>query len=220
MFLLCFKNGGLVREKVRADHGLSWEGFSDILLETRPGNDGRILLPYFQPEITPRVLAAGAKRFGGLAAADTRGNVRAVAEAQAMSMFLHSGWTGPRPRTLLVTAGGSENLGLLAVFAQVFGAEVRTLEVKESAALGAALRAAYAWRAQRGGPAVARSHLWESVVGARTTPAVNPAPEATRIYQAPGGLIDVYAACEAFALGRGGDPEPLIQAFRKVFPSP
>jgi hypothetical protein len=42
--------------------------------------------------------------------------------------------------------------------------------------------------------------------------------EATRIYQSPGGLSDVYAACERFALGLGFDPEEKIQAFRGAFP--
>jgi xylulokinase len=217
MFLVCFKNGSLAREKIKNEHGLSWTAFSDILLETPAGNHGRILLPYFQPEITPRVLEAGARRYGGLAAEDVRGNVRAVAEAQAMSMFLHSGWTGRRPETLLVTAGGSENVGLLTVIAQVFGAEVRSLEIKDSAALGAALRAAHAWL-NRGGPAVTRRALWESAAGSGGTRVVRSSPGDTQIFQAPGGLIDVFAACREHALGRGRDPGPCIQTFRDTFP--
>ena len=100
------------------------------------------MLPYFMPEITPLILNAGVRRFGGLAAADAAGNVRAVAEAQAMGIYLHSAWVGKRPGRVLITAGGSGNQGLLTVMAHVFGAEVQTLEVKEGAALGAALRAA------------------------------------------------------------------------------
>ena len=98
MFLLCFKNGSLARERVRDRYGLDWQGFSDILTETPPGNRGRIMLPYFISEITPVVLEPGAVRFGGLDAEDSAGNVRAVAEAQVMSMALHSEWTGFAPR--------------------------------------------------------------------------------------------------------------------------
>ena len=91
MFLLCFKNGSLARDEIRRQHGLSWERFSQILLESRPGNQGGIMLPWFAPEITPMVPEPGAVRYGGLDPADPVGNVRAVAEAQIMSMYLHSG---------------------------------------------------------------------------------------------------------------------------------
>jgi xylulokinase len=59
MFLLCFKNGSLAREQLKQDHGLSWEQFSSILMESRPGNRGRVMLPYFAPEITPAAPGGG-----------------------------------------------------------------------------------------------------------------------------------------------------------------
>ena len=34
MFLLCFKNGSLARERIKNDFGLSWASFSDLLLNT------------------------------------------------------------------------------------------------------------------------------------------------------------------------------------------
>jgi xylulokinase len=218
MFLVCFKNGSLARDQVRASHGIDWEGFSRILLDTRPGNAGRVMLPYFLPEITPRMLETGVRRFGGLAADEPAGNVRAVAEAQAMSMFLHSGWVGSRPTSIIVTAGGSENRGLLGVISEVFGAEVRTLEVKESAALGAAFRAAHAWLTQRG-QSVSWQELCRTVVKAGTAQVIRPSADASRIYQGPNGLLSVYEACERFALGQGPDPEERIKTFREVFPA-
>ena len=53
MGLTCFKNGSLARERVRDAFGLSWDSFSEALRRTPAGNDGRILLPWFEPEITP-----------------------------------------------------------------------------------------------------------------------------------------------------------------------
>jgi xylulokinase len=216
MFLVCFKNGSLARERVKDRFGLSWEEFSQVLLGTAAGNHGRIMLPYFMPEITPLVLRPSVWRFGGLKAEDGPGNVRAVAEAQAMAMYLHSGWTGIRPHAIWVTAGGSENHGLLSVISQVFGAEVRTLDVKESAALGAAIRAALAWlnRYERG---ITWRELWEAGVSAGPSNIARPSEEAVRIYQGRGGLLDVYAACERFALGKGPDPEKHIRAYRDDF---
>jgi len=199
MFLVCFKNGSLAREAVKNGYGLSWDDFSRILLETDPGNQGRMMLPYFLPEITPLVLEPGIRRFGGLTAEDVPGNVRAVAEAQAMAMYLHSGWTGPRPKRLLVTAGGSENRGLLKVIAQVFGVEVRSFEVKESAALGAAIRAAHGFLNAQGGSAVGWSDLFESLVRPNTKEIIRPSPEAVSVYHRPNGLLSLYQAFERLA---------------------
>ena len=218
MFLVCFKNGSLARERIKDDFGLGWEGFSRILMKTPPGNRGRVMLPYFMPEIAPRVLSAGVRRFGGLAAADAAGNVRAVAEAQAMGVYLHSAWVGKRPVRVLITAGGSGNHGLLTVMADVFGVEVQTLEVKESAALGAALRAAHAWLNDHETPA-GWNELCGAVVKAGAGGIVKPSVDASRRYHAPNGLLAVYAACERFARGLGPDPEEKIRAFREAFPA-
>jgi xylulokinase len=216
MFLVCFKNGSLARERLKDDYGLGWEDFSRILVETPPGNRGRVMLPYFMPEITPLVFDAGARRFGRLDAADAAGNIRAVAEAQAMAMHLHSAWVGKRPARIFVTAGGSGNRGLLTVIADVFGVEVQTMEVNESAALGAALRAAHTLL-NRDNPAMGWKELWESVESGASTHVIRPSAEATRVYRSPGGLLDVYAACEKFAIGQGPDPDALIRAFRGAF---
>jgi sugar (pentulose or hexulose) kinase len=59
-------------------------------------------------------------------------------------MRRHSDWIGERPRTVLVTGGASGNRGILQVIADVFQAELRALAVKNSSALGGALRAAAA----------------------------------------------------------------------------
>jgi sugar (pentulose or hexulose) kinase len=174
------------------------------------------MLPYFLPEITPLVLEPRVWRFGGLREDDVPGNVRAVAEAQALAMYVHSGWTGYRPKTILVTAGGSENRGLLTAISQVFGAEVRSFEVKESAALGAAIRAAHSFLNSRG-RSVTWSDLFESLVKPNTKELIRPSAEAVNIYQAPKGLLSVYRACERFALGGGENPHEEIQAFRNTF---
>jgi len=67
-----------------------------------------------------------------------------VVEAQALSMQYHSDWIGERPESLRVTGGASKNRAILQVLADVFEAEIETLSVTNSAALGGALRAAQA----------------------------------------------------------------------------
>jgi xylulokinase len=148
MCIIVFSNGSLAREAVAKQVGLDWPAFERaILSETRPGNSGNLLLPFFVPEITPRVLTPRVRLFGDAAFAAWKAPAqaaRAIVEAQALSMQRHSDWIGETPSTILVTGGASQNRGILQVIADVFQAELRTLAVKNSSALGGAVRAANA----------------------------------------------------------------------------
>jgi xylulokinase len=147
MSLACFSNGSLAREEITRRFGLSWDDFARAIVEqTKPGNDGNMLLPFFVPEITPRVLKASPRWFGSdafIAGRDGAAAARAVVEAQALSMRLHSDWIGEVMETILVTGGASRNQGLLRVLADVFQATIIPLRVSNASALGAALRAAH-----------------------------------------------------------------------------
>lgn len=154
MSLICFANGSLARERVAEEVDYDWNAFSRAILEeTKPGNAGNWMLPYFVPEMTPKLLSPAVKRFGTQAfveGKDRAALARAVVEAQALSMQHHSRWIGETPNLLLVTGGASRNRGILQVLADVFSAEIRALSIGNSSALGAALRAAqaggdYAW---------------------------------------------------------------------------
>jgi xylulokinase len=210
MGLTCFRNGSLARERIRDTFGLTWEGFSRALDATPPGNYARILLPWFEPEITPAVTKPGVHRYG-LAPDDAAASVRAVVEAQLMSMALHSGWMSVAIDTIHATGGASVNTQVLQVMADVFGAEVRRLEVGNSAALGAALRAVHADSLAEG-----RDLSWDDVVTGLAEPTaearLKPDPRRHALYRE---LMPAYAACEAHALGRGADPSPVLQRLRQ-----
>jgi len=209
MTMTVFKNGSLARQRVRDNFRLTWDGFSRALSESPAGNGGRILLPWFEPEITPAVATGGEHRYS-LDPADGPANVRAIVEAQMMSMALHSRWMQVDVKTIYATGGGSANRAILQVMADVFGAEVYQLEVESSAALGAALRAFHADTLADG-----NEMPWTEVVSGFVEPIVESRvePDAARhaMYQ---DLMKVYAACEAHALGRGPDPASLLATFR------
>ena len=212
MGLTCFKNGSLARERVRDAFGLSWAEFSEALRSTPPGNLGRILLPWYEPEITPAVLEPGVHRYG-LDADDGPGHVRGVIEAQQMALARHSRWMKVRIDTIYATGGASANREILQVMADVFGADVYQLEVANSAALGAALRAIHADAAADGHPL-----RWDDVVGTLAEPVpatrLSPRPEHRALYDR---LMELHAACEAHALRRGAFPDQLLEAFRSAF---
>jgi xylulokinase len=169
MGLTVFSNGSLARERVRDRYGLTWQGFSQALEATEPGNRGALMLPWFEPEITPPVAAPGVRR-QALDERDAPANVRAVVEAQMMTLALHSRWMGVDVAVVHATGGASINRAILQVMADVFGAEVRRLHVSNAAALGAALRALHADRLDAGTPL-----SWDEVVGG-FEPGAPPAP--------------------------------------------
>jgi len=195
MGMSVFKNGSLAREHVRDDYGMTWPAFSAALSRTPAGNRGATMLPWFEPEITPLVLEPGVRRFG-LDAGDADANVRAIVEAQMMSLALHSRWMGVRISTIYATGGASANRDVLQVMADVFDAEVLQLETGNSAALGAALRAFHADRLADGRPL-----SWEDVIAGFVLPRpesrLKPEPANVATYRQ---LIEIYAAREREAL--------------------
>ena len=147
MGVTAFRNGSLARERVRDRWGLSWEGFSAALASTPPGNGDAMMLPWFEPEITPPGPAGVVSRgLDGRPAAD---QVRAVVEAQMLAMARHSAWMGIRATAIAATGGAAANREILQVMADVFDAPVHWLPSTDSAAIGAALRA---WQADTGLP--------------------------------------------------------------------
>ena len=211
MGLTCFKNGSLAREQIRNRFGLSWPTFSESLRRTPPGNGGRLMLPWFEPEITPAVLTPGVRRYG-LDPGDADGNVRAVIEGQQMAMALHSRWMNITIDTIHATGGAAANRDILQVMADVFGAVVYQLQVGNSAALGAALDAFHGSTAAEGS-----SMSWDEAIAGFVEPiaqsALRPDPARHAVYRE---LIDVYAACESHALGRGPDPASRLAEFAAI----
>lgn len=198
MGITVFKNGSLARERVRDAYGLDWAGFSNLLRSTPPGNHGRLMFPWFDPEITPDVSVPGVRRLD-LLEGDAPGNVRAVVEGQMMAMANHSRWMDVEVRTIHATGGAAANREVLQVMANVFNAEVHQFPVGNSSCLGAALRAWHADAAASGDPV-----SWPDVVRDLASPLagsrVAPDPSAVQTY---GALRQRYALHETEILSGG-----------------
>ncbi|KAG0634439.1 hypothetical protein HOY80DRAFT_1060223 [Tuber brumale] len=178
MFMLCYCNGALAREKVR--DGITststpssdlWKGFNEKALSTPPlgkrsGTDDAKLGIYFPiPEIVPNV-CAGTWRYrisptGDLKKVesfDPGTDARAILESQALSMRLRANpllsTSAPaQPRRVYLVGGASKNPAIAEVLGQVLGGKegVYTLDVGGSAcALGAAYYAAWAVEGRKG----------------------------------------------------------------------
>ncbi|MEE3233872.1 MAG: FGGY-family carbohydrate kinase [Candidatus Latescibacterota bacterium] len=175
MALICFLNGSLAREAVRDNYHFGWQEFTQALKDTPPGNNGALILPYFSPEITPKISNPCVIR-DSLNESDAKANVRAVVEAQAMASKIHSDWMNVTIRSLYVTGGASTNEEILRIYADIHNCPVHRFETTNSAALGGALRALQAdIRCD-----------WKTAVSPFTQPAANstiePKPNASEIY--------------------------------------
>lgn len=195
MSLICFKNGSLACERIRDMYSYDWNKFTEALQRTKPGNNGAMMLPWFEPEIVPRINRPGLRRIN-LDDRDADANCRAVVESQMMSIRLHSAWMKVKTRRVLATGGGSVNAAILRVMADVMNSPVYRLEISKSAALGAALRAAHAYLKHRRQPA-----RWADVLRGFTEPPadsdVRPDKRAVAVYNK---LIKKYAAAEKAAI--------------------
>jgi xylulokinase len=195
MPLSCFLNGALAIQRVRETYGLDWPAFNKALETTPPGNHGAMMLPYFEAEITPKVLRPQVRRWR-LKEDDAPTNCRALIEAQMMSMRLHSRWMEFFPKRIIATGGVSNNPPILKIMADVHHCPVFRSAVPKSTALGAALIAASGYFASIG-----QSQGWQELVQGFTDPIpssrIDPDPASAALYDR---LIESYERFERASL--------------------
>lgn len=146
MSLLCFKNGSLAREQISKTRDVDWSNFgADYLEQTPVGNEGKLMLPFYEPEITPCVQTTAPITNGwSLMEEDVSVEIRACLEGQFLNMRIHSQFLGSIPKKILLTGGGSKSPQICQVVADVFGTEVVIMRQSASASLGAAIMAGVA----------------------------------------------------------------------------
>ncbi|XP_036122499.1 xylulose kinase [Molossus molossus] len=194
MALLCFKNGSLMREKIRDESAsCSWSEFSKALRSTQMGNGGNLGFYFDVKEITPEMI--GRHRFNAenreVSAFPRDVEIRALIEGQFMAKRIHAEGLGYQvmPKTkILATGGASHNRDILQVLADVFGAPVYVIDTANSACVGSAYRAFHGLAAETGVP-------FSEVVKLAPSPrlAATPSPGASQVYAA---LLPRYAQLE------------------------
>ncbi|XP_057561693.1 xylulose kinase isoform X4 [Hippopotamus amphibius kiboko] len=206
MALLCFKNGSLMREKIRDESASSsWSEFSKALQSTEMGNSGNLGFYFDVMEITPEII--GRHRFSAenheVSAFPWDVEIRALIEGQFMAKKIHAEGLGYRvmPKTkILATGGASHNRDILQVLADVFGAPVYVIDTANSACVGSAYRAFHGLAA---GTDVPFSEVVK--LAPKTRLAATPTPGASQVYEA---LLQRYAMLEQRILTQArGPPE-------------
>lgn len=187
MSLQCFINGSLAREAVKERVHYDWEAFSRAMEKTEPGNRGNLMLPFFRPEISPRMdshapIVAGSEAFRNWELPDSA--VRACVEGQFTNMRLRSNWMGLKPSVIYLTGGASANDGIAQIVADVFQASVMRLAVSSSVALGGAIRATVPHTGIQAG------ELEEQFCKPDQATRISPDPATAGIYQELGSRIE------------------------------
>ena len=139
MTLLCFANGSLTREAVRKKFAMSRFAFEAAAAAATPGKYP--LLPFLFPESTPAVAEPGIRCDFDPAALPSGEFIRAVLEAQLLTIKYHAGIT-EAPASVQLTGGASASPILRRLAADIFQSPVVIGGHAEAAALGAAMRGA------------------------------------------------------------------------------
>ena len=159
--LLCTMNVTGVTEQVRALFGWSVAELEQVAAGAPAGADGLTLLPFLDGERTPNLPKGTGVYFGLDRRTLSQGHLaRAAIEGATFGMGYGLGRLrrlGMRPREIRLTGGGARSALWRQVAADIFGVPVVAMAQDESAAMGAALQAAWCDSPGRGsGPALAK----------------------------------------------------------------
>jgi xylulokinase len=155
--LVCTMNVTVATEMVRERFNLSHDDLAKAAASTPAGNDGLLLIPFFEGERTPNAPDGTGVYFG---LRDQTYTIPHFARAamEGTTLGLNYGLNrmrelGIAPREIRATGGGARSAVWRQIMADVFNAEVVCTRSEEGAAMGAAVQALWAWRKQTGDPA-------------------------------------------------------------------
>jgi len=202
--LLCTMNVTVTTEMIRRHYGWTHQQMERMVARTPAGSGGLILLPYLEGERTPNVPDGTGVLLGVNTRTFAPGYLmRAAMEGVTLGMnygLRRLKELGVEPTQIRATGGGSNSKVWRQIMADIFNAEVVTLQVAEGAAFGAALQALWCWLRQRG-EEVSIEEITDRYVKLNRAQTTQPDPERARIYEELQALQD-----------------QLSQSLRKLFP--
>ena len=183
--LVCTMNVTVVTERVREMFGWTIPQLEAAAAEAPVGAEGILLLPYLNGERTPN-LPNGTGVIHGLRPGNMTPQNFARAAMEGATLGLAYGLKrfrelGMNPAEIRLTGGGSQSAVWRQVAADVFNAEVVTLDTAEGAALGGAIQAAYAL-AKRDGKASSIEEFTSRLVTLDESTRCRPNPANVALY--------------------------------------
>ena len=140
MSLICFRNGSLSREDVLKSYNVDWSQAEELMKKVMPASIAQPILPFLVDEIYPAVEAT--TQVADFAKWDVGTALVALIESQFINLRLQSKFHLPDVKLIRLTGGASRNTAIAQIIADIFQAKVECIQSSNSAALGAAMRAA------------------------------------------------------------------------------
>jgi len=209
--LLCTMNVTVATELLRHDFKMDVKTFDAQVAKAKPGALGLMLLPYLEGERTPNV-PDGTGVYLGVRAQTFNTECFARATMEGVTLGMNYGLNrlaelGVKPTQIRATGGGAKSKIWRQIMADVFNAEVVTLQVSEGAAYGADLEALWSWRLQQG-EKVGINDLTNAFVKVNKSETATPDRKAVAVYRELQALQDelsrtlrpLFAKHRAFAL--------------------
>jgi xylulokinase len=146
--LLCVSNMSNGYNAILERFELTHDAFDEIVRNMPPGNEGRLLVPWYEGERTPDLPLAAPLYFGfSLSDFVPEKLCRAVVEGHVLNLYEGFTQMPVTPKEIRLTGGLSSSPSWCQTIADVFDAETVPVE-GEGAALGAAIHAAWSRRAR------------------------------------------------------------------------
>lgn len=154
--LVCTMNVTVATEMVRERFNLSHDELAKAVAAVPAGNDGLLLIPFFEGERTPNS-PDGTGVYFGLREQTFSIPHFARAAMEGTTLGLNYGLNrfrglGITPQEIRATGGGAKSAAWRQIMADVFNAEVVCTVSEEGAAVGAALQAIWAYHKQQSTP--------------------------------------------------------------------
>ncbi|MFW6140010.1 MAG: xylulokinase [Acidobacteriota bacterium] len=148
--LLCVSNLSNGYNTLLKKYKISHQEFTQTVNHTKPGNQGRILIPWYVGERTPDLPLASPLYFG-FKLDDFNKNIlcRAVLEGHILNLYQGFKRMPVKTKQIRLTGGLSQSDAWRQAIADIFEAETIPV-LGEGAALGAAIHAAWVWGKEEG----------------------------------------------------------------------
>jgi xylulokinase len=147
--LLCVSNLANGYNAILKHFSLTHDDFNVLIGKTKPGHQGRLLIPWYVGERTPDVPIGSPLYFGFDVTDFTRENLcRAVLEGHILNLYDGFRKMPIKAKEIRLTGGMAQSPAWCQTIADIFEAETVPVE-GEGAALGAALHAAWVYRKEQ-----------------------------------------------------------------------
>ncbi len=150
--LLCVSNMANGYNKFLKQNSLSHSDFDLLIDKSEPGNNGKIIIPWFEGERTPDLPDAAPIYFGFDPGSFNKITIaRGLLEGHIQNLYDGFKRLPVKPKKIHLTGGMSKSRSWCQAIADIFSCKTVPLE-SEGAAIGAALHASWVWHNENGEP--------------------------------------------------------------------